>query len=677
MNDELIVNAALSVISLLFMATLVAFFLRKSKIPYTVVLVLVGLAVGLLSKQWGLFEFMADFRLSPELVFYVFLPTLIFESALNMKFSQFTRNIRAITLLSTLGMVISMLLVAVGMHEFLGFSWPSAFLFGALISATDPVSVLSLFKKVGAPKRLTTIVEGESLFNDGMALVLFGILLEGNHEVLGSFRDFGEVVFGGLVVGVIMGVIFSKALDYVKNSKEIEISLTLILAHFTFILAEYFLGVSGILATVAAGIVIGNYGAYKISPSVKEIMNHFWDYSAFLANSLLFLMVGLVIASATEDVLILLPALLIAIVITLVARMLMVYTLLPLNNFFFPKEKVPLAWMHVIQWSGLRGALAIALILTLPESYPFYQEILIFTVGIIFFSIIFNGFTIGPLLSMLKLQSLSTTEAFEHEESLVLIDQKVQKKMEAMLKKGFISKAIFNEISQKYKEHCEACNQHIEDLFRFKRNELSPKELKRLLKRHLLGIEKTSFKTLYYQGEITQELLNILLNNVQLQMEMVDTKEVVRVGQLTFLSPNAPLTRLLEKVGFKGLGKRIRRRQIMLRYEMYRARLISTANVLETLGDIQKSKTFPEQSVVAHFTKKYSLWNKKAGVKLKALEKEDPQACHDIQIFLAQQAAFRVENKVLKELESTGITSAKVYNQLKKELEDRQEASVL
>ena len=321
MENEFVLNSALAVISLLFIATLVNFLLRNSRVPYTVALVIVGIGLGFIIEHLGLFQFLGEFRLSPELVFYVFLPTLIFESAFHTNIKSFTRNIASITTLATLGMVISAGLIGAGMHYFLDFPWVIALLFGTMISATDPISVLALFKKIGAPKRLQTIVEGESLFNDGTALVLFGIILEiannqavhfGRAELLGSFGNFGAVVLGGILTGIVLGFIFSKALDYVKNSKEIEISITLILAHATFIIAEYFLGVSGILATVAAGIVIGNYGAYKISPGVKEIMTHFWDYSAFIANSLLFLMVGLIIFSVNESILpLLVPALMV------------------------------------------------------------------------------------------------------------------------------------------------------------------------------------------------------------------------------------------------------------------------------------------------------------------------------------------------------------------------------
>ncbi len=682
MENTLVLSSALAVITLLFVATLVNFLLRNSRVPYTVALVIVGLGLGLLVEHLKIFQFLDEFRLSPELVFYVFLPTLIFESSFHTNIKHFTRNMGSIVTLSTLGLLISAGVIGVGMHYFLDFPWIIAFLFGALISATDPISVIALFKKIGAPKRLQTIVEGESLFNDGTALVLFGILLEiannqaahfGRAELLGSFGNFGVVVFGGIGIGVLLGFIFSKALDYVRNSKEIEISITLILAHATFIIAEYFLGVSGILATVAAGIVIGNYGAYKISPEVKEIMTHFWDYSAFIANSLLFLMVGLIVYSVNDSIFPLLAPALMLISIVLFARMISVYGLLPILNKINPKEKIPASWIHIIQWSGLRGALAIALMLTLPESFPFYDEMLIFTVAVIFFTIIFNGFTIEPLLSFLGLKSFSILERFEHQENLVLIDKRVNSKLNQMLKQKFISQDIYNEMIARYEAHCSMCNQSIHELFEHNRNELDHDQLTLVLKRHLLGIEKRSFTKLYYYGEITQELLNILLNNVNHQMENLESKDKIRLGSLVWPSPNSWLARSIEKLGVSSYRKSLKKKEVMLRYEMFRARLIGTSDVLEALEEIKDGNVFLDESVIKKFEKRYKTWKRKAKEKLYELEKSHPDICKNVQLYLAQQAALNVENKMLEKLYHSGMTSPKVYQELRKELVLRQE----
>jgi monovalent cation:H+ antiporter, CPA1 family len=670
--SDFVLNATLSVITLLFIATFVSFLLRNSKIPYTVMLVLVGVGVGYLADHLAVLSFMSEFKLSPELVFYVFLPTLIFESAFHMNVKQFRQNIFTTMTLSTLGMLISVFLIAWGMHAFLQFPWGTALLFGALISATDPISVLSLFKKIGAPKRLATIVEGESLFNDGMALVLFGIFLEGQSGFVNTFMSFVTVVVGGVLTGVVMGFVFSKALDYVRNSKEIEISITLILAHSTFIIAEYFLGVSGILATVIAGLIIGNYGAYKISPGIKEIMIHFWDYSAFLANSLLFLMVGIIIYSTSDIITPLIVPMFMVIGLVVGARAVMVYMLLPLMNFAVPRERIPLSWIHVIQWSGLRGALAIALVLTLPDTFPLYNELLIFTIGVISFTIILNGFTMRPLLRLFGLQSFSPIDQFRHEENQVLINQKVRDKLGLMRKKGFISETIHEELVDVYKEYRTAFNLHIKELFKNNRSELKHDQLALVLKQHLLGVEKSTFTKLYYHGEITQELLNVLLNNVHEQMDKLHLKGKVKLEKLTPLKPNGKIVKFLDLVGFENLKKNLKHKETVLRYEMYRARLIGTEDALLVLKDIRKTNVYLDKTVLTEYEAKYKKWRKNAQRKLKAIQKKYPTICHEIQLYLAKQAALHVEEKTIKDLSVTGMTTPRVYAQLKADLEERQ-----
>lgn len=670
----------LAILTLLSVATVTAFILRKSKIPYTVILLLVGISMGFISDYFPSFAYLQSFRLSPELIFYVFLPTLIFESAFHINFRQFTQNATAITTLALPGMLISTGIIGYLTHHFLGLPWPFALLFGTIISATDPISVLALFKQLGAPKRLAIIIEGESLFNDGTALVLFGILLEfiqnetaqfGGSTVLYSLENFFLTIIGGLLIGSAFGLLFSKALDYVQNSKEIEITITLLLAHFTFIVAEYTFGVSGIIATVAAGLIIGNYGAYKISPSVKEIVTHFWDYTAFLANSLIFLMVGIIIYGTKDFIVPLLPSIGLVILFTLVARAIMVYAILPILNLTQRKNRIPAKWFHLIQWSGIRGALAIALVLTLPTEMAYYNQILIFTVSIVLFTTVFNGFTISPLLSFLGLKSFSILERFQYDESRMLINRKVEKKLKEMRAKKFVSENTYNKVMNYYKSSDNFYTKHIKQLLKKHKNDLSGEKISQILKQHLLGVEKQAFIKLYANQEITQELLNILLNNISRQLESITSGEKVALGRIMYLQPEDRITQKLKKLGFKNFYAKICKKHTMLRYQMFRARLISTDKVISTLREIRECNLFFDQSVITDFEKKYKKWQNNAKKKLKELEKRDPRACRKIQIYLAKRAAIHVESKSLSIFMKTEIANSKVFTQLKSELDRR------
>lgn len=671
MQESAILHSTLAFLTLLFIATAVAFILRKSKLPYTVILVLTGLGIGYLAENFTALSFLHNFRLSPDLIFYIFLPTLIFESSFHTNIKHFTQTIVTTSTLATIGLIMSTVMVAAGMVYFLDFSWSASLLFGALISATDPVSVLALFKQIGAPKRLAVIIEGESLFNDGTALVLFGIFLDGFRGVANTVESFVLVASGGIFIGAVMGFIFSKSLDYVKNSKEIEISITLILAHSTFIVAEYFFGVSGILATVTAGLVVGNYGAYKISPGVKEIMTHFWDYAAFLANSVLFLLVGIIIFSNLGAVLPLLGPLSIVIVIVLVARMVMVYTLVPIINFLYPQEKTPLAWMHVIQWSGLRGALVMALILTLPAEFPYHNELLIFSVGVIFFTIIVNGLTIRPLLAACGLHALNTVDSFKFDEHKILIGQKVNEKLKAMLEKGFINKEVHGQVQKYYRDFCKQGTTHVKNLFKECKDELNHCQLGEILKQHLLEVEQDVITKLYYQGEITQDLLLLLLNNIDQQKSQKEGKKV-KIGKLTLMNPDGLFPVLLSKIGFPEFRNKLLQKQIMLRYEMYRARLISTDEALKTIKDIKKTNAFLDKKIMLEIENKYKSWHKKAREKLDAMKKKHQVTIERVETYLAKQAAFHLEKKMVAIIRKQENLSGNILSELDEDLDRRE-----
>jgi CPA1 family monovalent cation:H+ antiporter len=666
----------LSIITLLSVATLTLFILRKSKFPYTVALVCIGIALGYLSQTTEVFSFLSTFSFSPELVLYIFLPTLIFESSFHINFRQFRQNIQVITWISTIGLIISAGIIAAVLHYILGFPIITSLLFGALISPTDPIAVIALFKKVGAPKRLTTIVEGESLANDGMALVFFQLML--GFAITDTFSGFNITtvatslvlsIFGGVLVGGTLGVIFSKMLDYVKNSKEIEISITLILAHVTFLIAEYFFQVSGVLATVAAGLVIGNYGAYKISPAVKEIMIHFWDYMAFIANSLLFLIMGMLIWKVQGNIAPLFSSIIIVLITVLAARACITYMLVPIINILSPKERIPFAWMHVIHWSGLRGALVMALVLTLPPDLPFYNEILIFSVSVIFFTIVVNGITMEPLLSRLGIKSLSITEAFEYDEAKVLIDKKVNEKFDAMLKKGFIQTDIHKKVKTIYNDDADRRLDQLHILLHSD-NQLSQKDISDIIKRHLFGIERRIYHKLYMYGEVTQDLLHILLQTLDVQTE-TSFGQKVTLARVTMFHPKGIVGKILTKLGMHTIVSHMKKKEVMLRFEMYRARIIGTTYVLQEIEELRASRVFLDDHVLDTFVALYEEWNANARTKLDTLKLQDELACDDVKLFLAKKVAQKIEEQSIEEFYKFGIISEKVKSKLYAEMDER------
>ncbi len=385
---------------LLLVATLVALAARRLRLPYTVGLVVTGLGLALLHFKT------AQFALTPHLIYVALLPPLLFEAALSLHWSELRRDALPILLLATLGVVISMLIVAAGMGKLAGWPWQSALVFGALIAATDPVAVIATFKQAGVVGRLRLLVDSESLLNDGVAAVLFVLVLSvaqgGGVTPLHVTTSLLTTAFGGMAVGLACGGV-AVALTGRTEDALVETALTVVTAYGAFLLAEHF-HMSGVLATVCAGILMGNVGLLResesavLTPRGREIVIAFWDFAAFFANSLIFLLIGLRLARISFPALGW-SALLAAVGLTLVGRALSVYPLCGL--LVRSRKRVPLREQHILFWGGLRGALALALVLSLPQSFPMRDAIVIATFGTVAFSVIVQGSTMPWLLRRL------------------------------------------------------------------------------------------------------------------------------------------------------------------------------------------------------------------------------------------------------------------------------------
>ncbi|MBL4762319.1 MAG: cation:proton antiporter, partial [Gammaproteobacteria bacterium] len=326
---------------LLTIAIVAAGLFRDFSIPYTVLLVVIGLGLSELTKTWHWLMPLQEFRLTPDLVFFVFLPALIFESGLSLDARQLIKDLAPVLTLAIPALLISTFLVGVGVWLLVDINFIIALLFGALISATDPVAVVTLFKELGAPLRLNVLVEGESLFNDATAIVVFGFLLamvvDGTHFSLvnsgAALLEFFRVFIGGVLVGVVIGLLVSEILFRLQCQVSAVITMSLVAAYGSFIISEYLLHVSGVMATVFAAIVLNVYGLTRISGDVKPILNETWEFVGLVANSFLFLLVGLSIDASsliTSSGLIL-----VVVCIVLLARAATVYTLLPITTRLF------------------------------------------------------------------------------------------------------------------------------------------------------------------------------------------------------------------------------------------------------------------------------------------------------------------------------------------------------
>jgi CPA1 family monovalent cation:H+ antiporter len=375
---------------LLLIAAVVAMLSRRVRLPYSVGLVAAGIVVAML-------PFAPTVRLTRDLIFVGLLPPLLFEAAFYLHWDQLRRDFSLIVTLATLGVVFSAAVTMLGMHYLAGWQWLSAAVFGVLIAATDPVSVIATFKEAKAKGRLLLLIETESLFNDGTAAVAFGVVIVLVSGKQLTFTDVTvmllETTGGGILCGALVALV---ALVLTGRTQDhlVEITFTTVSAYGSFLFADHF-GFSGVLATITAGLIMGNFKSFgTISDKGKEAVDAFWEYAAFIANSLIFLLIGM--HEAHQDFLRIWIPLVTAIALVTLGRAFAVYPCCFL--FSASSLRVTMKHQHVLSWGGLRGAVALALALGLPPEVPQRELIVTISFAVVAFSVFVQGLTIAPLL---------------------------------------------------------------------------------------------------------------------------------------------------------------------------------------------------------------------------------------------------------------------------------------
>lgn len=401
----------------------------RLSIPYTVFLVVLGILMGwAASGPLGLERVLA-MQLTPEIVLFMFLPILIFESAFNLNARELVRSLVPILTLAIPALLLSSLVVGLGLSWLLGMELTAALLFGVLISATDPVAVVAFFKESGAPKRLTVLVEGESLFNDAVAIVLFNILLgfslgDGlQWSALGyAGYEFLSVFFGGLLVGGVLGLLTCELFHLLREKPYTMMLVSLCLAYLTFAVAEHVLHVSGVMAVLAAAMTMSFVMLVRASQASGQAMIDTWELIAIAGNSLLFLLVGLSVDIGR--LIHHLHLVVAAAVLVLLGRAAAVYLLLPLVTRLFALPSASTAERHIIWWGGLKGGLALAIALSVPHTLPSRDMIIDMTVGVVLFFLLVNGTTIQALLRHLGLDQVTREELAEQRHVLTVLRER-------------------------------------------------------------------------------------------------------------------------------------------------------------------------------------------------------------------------------------------------------------
>ncbi len=379
---------------LLLIATLVGIAARWLRMPYTLGLVLVGTGLTFFNQL--------NISVQPELILGILVPPLIFEAAFHLPLQDLRQNLRPILTLATAGVLLTTFIVGGIIYFGAGLPLSYAIVFGAIIAATDPVAVIALFRAIGVPKRLQVLLEGESLLNDGTAIVVYKLAvtaaIAGTFSLTQGLADFfvsaGLGLFIGLALGWMASLLISRVDDYL-----IETSITFVLAYGAYIVAETF-HFSGVLAVVAAGLICGSAGPRGMSATTRIVVFNFWEFISFLANSFVFLLIGLVIhlPALLENW----QAILWGIFAALLSRAIVVYGLLSRT------PSIPTKWKNILYWGGLRGAISLALVLSLPpELAPVSGKLQAMVFGVVLFTLLIQGISMNTLVRWSKITERS------------------------------------------------------------------------------------------------------------------------------------------------------------------------------------------------------------------------------------------------------------------------------
>lgn len=659
------------------------------KWPYTIAVMVVGMVVGFAlthvdPKYLGLLSKLTHPEtISPDLIIFIFLPILIFESAYSLEVHSFQRSLSTVLVLA-----LPVLLVATGITGFImlgltagNWAWTllPCLTFGALISATDPVAVVALLRDLGAPKRLGLLIEGESLLNDGTAIVVFSLLLSfyapGAEFHLGAaILKFFKVAGGGFVVGLLLARITTFWLSKTFNSPLIEITLTLALAYLCMVIAEGFLHVSGVIAIVTAGLWLKGPGKTNISPEVQHFLHQFLEMLAHIANTLIFFLVGVVVAVqlvpelATEarwNYLFLLGTTFVAIVIV---RVLLLHGFRPLMNLV--GDPVSASEVNVMAWGGLRGAVSLALALIVSQDTQIPEDvrnqILLLAIGVVLLTIVVNGTTMGLALKKLGFDKKPAGDRLAAlvTESVVL--DRVSEKVGKVSKSRDLRTVDWSLVLKSLIEKREDIHRRVEAT-RVELAQGDPAEKTRGTWRQVLNIERECYWTAFSEGTLSAAAAQILDHEIDLEFDRLTAgQDRPKLGDRGVLIPQWREW-LADHLGRYFSGGRGQFEILSLRFDLCRAATLASEHVLHEIENMREL----EPSVREQMELAYKDYHNKSKERLEDMRANLPELANAIETSLALRIQLNFERDQYKHMSHHGVLDAAAASQALADVELR------
>jgi len=659
---------------------------NRGNLPFTVLLAAIGILMGLVVQLLhaaeipgpigDLLHTFSSFRLTSETILFLFLPTLVFESALSIDARALVRELSPILFLAVIGLLVSTFFVGYSVALVSDQPLVTCLLVGAIVSATDPVAVVAIFRDLGAPHRLALLVEGESLLNDATAIVMFTLLggmLTGVSEpsLLSGSMSFLTVFVGGALLGFVMGQIVLLVLAEVEDLPLVENTLTLALAYLSFITAEHYLHVSGVMAVVVSALLIGARGRTVFSKAGWELLESLWGQLGFWANSLIFVLAGMVVPvillSASFDLM--LPAF-VLIASAAVARFLILFGLLPAFGVLDAGAKVSAGFRAVMFWGGLRGAVSLALALIVLETPGISEEAKVFVatlvVSLVLFTLFVNATTIRPLLALFGLNKLPPADEALRRRVLADAMTDVQRSIHVAVQHHAIEPELVADLEREYASRARHLGKDEGDL--------DPETWVRVGLQILLRLERHLFEERMDQGLVDQDVTRALLSQNDRFRDAARTGGGVALQQAQHSATGYPAdirrgVWLQRRLGWSGaLGRALGRR-----FETLQA----SRSVLEDILERQVSgltELVPDEALPP-MRKVYEARLADVRKALDALEAQYPEYARALRRDLLELIALRHEQDRYQRMLDDGIIGHEIFHDLQRVLVKRRDAA--
>lgn len=661
------------IVGILFISGIVLAVCKKFKLPFTITLVLVGIVIQEVSNIAP--EYISryfDFGISPNIILYVCLPTLIFESAFNIDARQLQRNIVQILTLAIPGLLISTFIIGAIVSFLTPLNFITSLLLGAILSATDPVAVISIFKQLGVPKRLTVLVEGESLFNDATAFVtakiIFGIMLAGiltGHQLMTGVEEFLYEFFGGITVGAVIAMVIGYILGKVDSDPTIEISLTTILAYSTFIIGQNYFHVSGAMATLTAGIIMSHWRFTKISPSVVHYLDSFWEYLAYVSNAFIFLVIGLSIFwQGIANAFLPLCAVIVAM---LISRAFVIFLIIPILGKLPKIQPIDLPFQSIMYWGGMRGAIALAVILSLGK-FENSELLTILVTGAVLFTLLAKGLTINKLVKLLGLDKPPLSDRLARAEAKSNAKQNTIDLIPELQEGGLFSASIAKDLSNQCHTELKELNNKLQAL---REQELTQDEETRILLLKCLAKEKSLFYEMYVKGHISERAQRFLSENIETRTDIL--RYDGKIEEITMPSTNKRKWRkrfslYLDQNKFtRNLAQILQQGEVGRQYALHWSYYQGADSVLKYLKEIKTAGTSNVEAITT-VEEIFTFWKSESRLHLDSVAEQFPEFVNIFQSRLAKRLVLSTELSAFKQQAIAGLIPAGAAEVLEDEM---------